>query len=247
MNFSATSNQTVVGKLLRLPLRLLPPRAVVPILQGSMKGKKWVAGSSTHGCWLGSYEYDKQRLFETTVRAGDVVFDVGANVGFYTLLSSVLVGSRGRVVAFEPVPRNLKFLKKHLRLNRVSNVLVMPTAVSDAVGEVHFDNSSGPSVGHISELGALRVTTVMLDSLVDEGRIPSPHLVKIDVEGAEAAVLRGMKTILLTSKPTLFLATHGDQARSECLALLKAARYNVRPLDHRDEEAASEFIAIHTG
>lgn len=65
---------------------------VVPVLQGSLRGRKWIVGSSNHGCWLGSYEWKKQRLFTRTVSSGDVVFDIGAHVGFYTLLASVLVG-----------------------------------------------------------------------------------------------------------------------------------------------------------
>ncbi len=114
MNFSGVSRQTVVGKLLRLPLRLLPDGMAVPVLQGPLKGKRWLVGSSTHGCWLGSYEYEKQRLFAKKIKAGAVVFDIGANVGFYTLLTAMLVRPEGRVVAFEPVPRNIDFLRKHI-------------------------------------------------------------------------------------------------------------------------------------
>src|SRR5215471_5126199 len=106
MDFSSISKDSVRGKLLRLPLRLMPRDVRVPILQGQLKGKWWIAGSNSHGCWLGSYEFDKRRLFEQTIKPGATVFDIGANVGFYTLLSSVLVGSGGKVYTFEPVPSN---------------------------------------------------------------------------------------------------------------------------------------------
>src|SRR5262245_8579614 len=138
MNPSAISIDTPVGKLLRLPLRLIPGRAVLPILQGPLRGKKWIAGASDNGCWLGSYEYQKQRLFAKSVSPGDVVFDVGAHVGFYTLLASVLVGKRGRVIAFEPVPANLEYLRHHIRLNRIDNVEIIEAAVSDTDGVSAF-------------------------------------------------------------------------------------------------------------
>ena len=118
MNFSAVPYHSWLGRVLRFPLRLLPPETIVPILQGRLRGKRWIVGSGNHGCWLGSYEYEKRRAFEQTISAGNIVFDVGAHVGFYTLLASTLVGPTGRVVAFEPAPRNLRYLKEHLRLNR---------------------------------------------------------------------------------------------------------------------------------
>lgn len=108
MNISAVPHDSLVGRLLRWPLRFIPPELVVPILQGKLKGRKWVVGSSKHGCWLGSYEYHKRRLFEQLIRPGDTVFDIGAHVGFYTLLASILTGPAGRVFAFEPLPRNLR-------------------------------------------------------------------------------------------------------------------------------------------
>ncbi len=75
------------------------------VVQGPLRGKRWIAGSSNHGCWLGSYELAKQRKVIELVRPGMVCWDVGAHVGFYTLLFAELVGPLGRVFAFEPLPR----------------------------------------------------------------------------------------------------------------------------------------------
>ena len=83
-------------------------------MQDKLKGKKWIVGSSNHGCWLGTYEFAKQRLFSETIREGSIVYDIGAHLGFYALLASVLVGPKGRVVAFEPLTKNICFLEKHL-------------------------------------------------------------------------------------------------------------------------------------
>jgi hypothetical protein len=86
LNFSGIHRGNLAGRLLRAPLELLPKGLTVRVLQGPARGMKWVVGSGTHGCWLGSYEYSKQRLLRRLIRPGDVVYDVGANVGFYTLL-----------------------------------------------------------------------------------------------------------------------------------------------------------------
>ena len=148
LNLSGVSNKGFIGRILRLPLNLIPPKTIFPILQGRLKGKLWVTGSSTHGCWLGSYEYEERILFEKTINRGGVVFDIGAHVGFYTLLASVLVGSGGKVFSFEPVPRNLLYLREHLRINNISNVKVIEKAVSDSYGMVYFETSIFSSMGH---------------------------------------------------------------------------------------------------
>ncbi|MHB9011046.1 MAG: hypothetical protein ACYC49_02335 [Ignavibacteriaceae bacterium] len=92
MNISKISYKSIIGRLIRLPLKLIPAKTVLPIMQGPLKGKKWIKGSSINGCWLGSYENDKQILFREYIKEGMVVYDIGANAGFYTLLSSLLVG-----------------------------------------------------------------------------------------------------------------------------------------------------------
>ena len=95
------------------------------MLLGPLRGALWLPRSATAGSWLGTYERELQEVFTAHVRPGDVVFDVGANVGFYSLLAARLVGPKGRVVAFEPAARNVALLEQHLRLNRVTNVIVI--------------------------------------------------------------------------------------------------------------------------
>ncbi len=77
MNFSKINYQSFLGKLIRLPLRLIPKKMVMPILQGSLRGKKWIVGSGEHGYWLGSYEYQKRLAFEKTIKRNTVVYDIG--------------------------------------------------------------------------------------------------------------------------------------------------------------------------
>ncbi len=243
MNWSDISDKSLLGKFLRLPLKLLPAKTQIPIMQGRLKGKKWISGSSDHGCWLGSYEYNKQRLFERTITQGSVVYDLGGHVGFYTLLASELVGPTGKVFAFEPLPRNLSLLKEHLRLNQVLNVTVIEAAVSDKSGVVSFNESLTSAMGHISKDGKLQVKTVVLDELILSGEIPPPDYLKIDIEGAEVMALSGAKSILTKSHPTIFLATHGSDVHGECCRLLQSFGYHLRPIDGMKLEQSSEILA----
>lgn len=230
MNFSGVSNRTIVGKLFRLPLALIPSKTALPILQGKLKGKKWIVGSSNHGCWLGSYEYAKRCAFERAVREGAVVFDIGAHAGFYTLLASVLVGAQGRVFAFEPAPRNLCYLKEHLRINGIKNVSVIEGAVSDCDTVAQFDEGPNHSMGHLAPGGRLAVRTASLDEMMKRGELLPPDYMKIDVEGAEANVLLGAKSVLTAHRPTIFLATHGKELHSTCCELLRSLGYSVEPI-----------------
>ena len=246
MNLSAIPNTSFVGRLLRFPLRLIPSEARVPILQGPLRGKSWIVGSGTHGCWLGSYEQQKSILFERTVIDGTTVFDVGANVGFYTLLASVLVGALGQVVAFEPVPRNLRYLREHVRRNRLTNVTVIEAAVSDRSGRATFSEGPNPSEGRLAEDGSLTVDTVSIDELVETNAIPPPHCIKIDVEGAEGLVLAGARGVLVQWQPTLFLATHGRVVHETCVELLTSLGYALEAIDGPSIDRCSELLAQPT-
>ena len=243
MNISRISDKSFVGRALRLPLRLIPPQTVLPILQGKLRGLKWIAGSSNHGCWLGSYEYDKQKTFEKMVAGGGVVFDIGANAGFYTLLASVLVGPQGRVFAFEPVPLNLRYLNEHLRLNNIKNVSVIDAAVAECAGVAHFDSGRNPSMGHLAADGSLTVRTVGLAEMVTAGKLPPPNYMKIDVEGAEANVLLGAKSVLTGIQPIIFLATHSKELYRTCHELLRSLGYSVEPITGRDLDQTDELLA----
>ncbi len=244
MNWSGVSDRSVLGRALRLPLRLIPEKLVVPIMQGRLKGQRWIVGASVHGCWLGSYEFEKRRAFEETVRPGSVVFDLGAQAGFYTLLASTLVGPTGRVLAFEPLPRNLFYLKEHVRLNNISNVTIIDAAVSDRVGVAYFDQGCSRLMGHLAEGGELRVETVMLDKLVLEGRVPAPDLMKIDIEGAEAMALEGAKLTLAERHPDIFLSTHGNTVHKTCCRFLGSLGYSLSTIDGGGLEQASEVVAL---
>lgn len=245
LNFTGVSSKSLAGKLLRLPLHLVPGSLTVRILQGALRGKRWIVGSSIHGCWLGSYEFDKQNQLTQLLTPGAVFFDVGAHVGFYTLLAASRVGSEGRVFAFEPFPRNTAFLEKHLRLNHVENATLFKAAVADTPGSAHFQEGEASSMGHIADTGTITVEQVSLDSLYEAGRLPLPDFIKIDVEGAELRVLEGARRILTEGQPTLFLATHGAAVHRNCLSLLDSLGYDCSALEEdRGLAACDEVLAV---
>ena len=249
MNFSAISNQSVFGKALRMLLELLPSQTTMPILQGPLKGKKWIVGAGQHGCWLGSYEYDKQGLFKKSILEGSIVFDIGAHVGFYTLLASILVGHKGKVFTFEPLPRNLLYLKQHLKLNHIKNVKLFEAAVSSSCDFAYFDapdnNLPKSYLGKLSTQGKLKVKTFSLDKLLEQGEIVAPTHLKIDVEGAEISVLEGANKILAEAHPMIFLATHGNEPHQQCCQLLRSLNYILTPMDSPTLEEATEVLAVY--
>jgi len=228
-------------------LRLLPGWLVVPILQGPARGKKWIVGSTNHGAWLGSYEYEKQRTFATLVRPGDVIWDVGAHVGVYTLLASVLVGASGGVVAFEPFPDNLRFLYRHIAMNRLRNVAVVEAAVSDRRGEGFFAPGSSSSTGRLDQTnGTLRVRCITLDDALGEMTCPPPAVIKMDIEGGELQALRGGQKLLGEHHPAFFLSTHGGEIHRDCCNILMSFGYELRAIGtDAGVEDADEVLALH--
>lgn len=233
-----------LNRFIRLPLRFIPQKARVPILSGRLRGYRWIVGSAPHGCWLGTYEPDTQRVFSNILRKGDVVFDVGANAGFFTLLASKLVGPSGHVFAFEPLPRNLEMLGQHLRMNRVTNVTVMPLALSSSSGVARFSTDGHPSMGGLSPRGEIEVEVATIDELARSGVIRAPTFIKMDIEGAEHDALRGGVDLLREAHLDLLLSTHGYQQHELCWALLASLGY---ALDlQRDGTADGNYVVLGT-
>lgn len=245
MELSGIDIKSLIGKLLRLPLWFLRPGKVMPILSGRLIGKKWIVGSSPHSCWLGTYEREKQALFARTVSRKSTVFDIGGQVGFYTLLASRRVGREGKVYVFEPLTRNLVYLQKHLDLNKSGNVTVVEAALSYKNGYAFLDPGPDGEKAQHSSSGQLRVWTCTLDTLLELGKIPLPDTIKMDVGGGEFAALTGAKALLSRAHPTIFLTTHGDIAHRECCAFLEMLGYRLAPIDGKPLEESREIIATH--
>jgi FkbM family methyltransferase len=217
----------------------------LPIVRGRLRGRWWLPASRGKVLRIlgGTYEPRQTALFEEHVRPGATVVDVGAHVGYYTLLSAVLAGPGGRVVACEPDPANAGFLRRHVELNRFGNVRVVQVALSERGGTARFAFGSGSGTGRLADAGELEVPTVRLDDLCREQAL-TPDAIKIDVEGAEAAVLRGAAETLARARPVVFLSTHGPEAHRASLALLAGAGYALSPILGDDLATTSEVLAL---
>lgn len=215
----------------------------LPIFGGALRGLWWLPASRGKILRIlgGSYEPEQTRLFEEHVRPGSTVLDVGAHVGYYTVLSAVLAGEHGAVWAFEPNPNNAHFLRRHVEINGLRTVRVTEAAVSDANGTARFDFGSGSGTGHLAEGGAVEVRTVRLDDFCAEHGI-APAAIKIDVEGAETSVLEGARATLARHRPVLFLSTHGAAVHRACLEFMAREGYACRPILGDDVETTTELL-----
>jgi FkbM family methyltransferase len=228
VNFSAMNGP--VANVLRRVIHAVPSGWPIPILQGPLRGARWYTGAQTAGCWLGTYELDVQQLFTGIIRPGDVVYDVGAHAGFFSLLFSRLVGPHGRVYAFEPHPENVALLRRTLALNSADVVTVIPAAVADRDGTMRF--SGRDSNGHLAADGDRDVRAVTLDGMWTRGAIDPPRVVKFDVEGAEWGALCGMRRLLEEARPQLVIEFHGARVDgvdmdTRCRELLRSVGYDI--------------------
>lgn len=152
---------------------------------------------------LGRFEEGVSRFFVSALHQGHVVYDVGANWGFYSLLSAALVGDAGKVEAFEPGEASLMELREHIAHGGLSNIQVNHCAVSERSGEFvwldvpafpHSDTGSHLTMGR--SRSAHQVQTLSLDDCWKQQGYPHVRLLKIDVEGAELLALRGAEELL---------------------------------------------------
>jgi len=156
------------------------------------------------------------------LRQGMIVLDIGAHHGFYTLLSSKLVGPAGKVFAFEPSPREQKALRLNLILNRCKNVSVQALALSDAetqtdlyvANDEHTGFNSLRPPGISGPTTQVKVITKRLDDWLREAKVDRADLVKLDVEGGELAVLQGGANFL-ERRPRPVILAELENARSE--------------------------------
>lgn len=165
-------------------------------------------------------------ILDALVRPGDWVLDIGANIGHYTKRFSDLVGQAGRVIAMEPVPATFSLLSRNARYFRYSNVTLLNFAASDSCQEVNFEVpflGSGLKNYYMARIveGAheLRVLAISIDSLT----ISRPlALAKIDVEGHELSVLKGMSGLIRRDTPVLIVETRSE----DVIALLETHGYS---------------------
>lgn len=191
--------------------------------------------------WLGTYETDLLAALSDYIKPGMVAYDVGANIGYLSLFLAKAVGEEGRVFAFEPLPENVKRIETNVQLNGLGDrVTIVPRAVTDRYGKVHF--LLGPSAGtgkvegsagrrEMVYPGSISVEGVSLDDFVFEEGNPAPQVVKIDIEGGEVLALPGMRRLLESASPVVFLEIHGPEAAQAAWRTFSRSGYAICKLE----------------
>jgi FkbM family methyltransferase len=220
------------------PLAPLTGRGELSILGGLTVKQRLEArsfapwGAQAYAVLTGTHEIQVQQVLVRSLRAGDVVWDVGANIGYLSLLAARIVGPRGRVVAIEPDADCARAIRTNAALNDLHQIEVLEAAASDRSGVADLVVVRDRLWTRLASVGdhhqgeqRVQVPTVALDDL--DG--PPPALIKIDVEGAELDVVAGMRRLLRDARPIVVCEMHGRNA--EFCAAMRDAGYTVSNLD----------------
>ena len=192
----------------------------------------------------GTLEPPVQEALRRLLAPGDVFYDIGANVGFFTLLGARLVGPAGRVVAFEPVPWCARAVGNNIDLNGFEHAQIRAEAVGDADGVARLLVVGEASWSHLESTGRhadvrdeIDVAVVALDSLVGAGTLPPPDVLKIDTEGAELHVLEGARATIDRHRPAIVCELH--DTNEAFVALMDELGYVTTNLDGPQDVAGA--------
>jgi len=230
-------------------------------MDGPLKGFLW-STSSSYDYILGAYE-DPVTLnkFISWLKPGTVFYDVGANVGYHSLVANSIIQA-GTIYAFEPMPFVRAIFERHIQLNSSligeNKIYLLPMAISNEAKEVEFSNDpthrDGNTYIHESYVFKGTEDTIIVQCQSIDGLIAAgykrPHIIKIDVEGAEYDVLLGAKNTLQQYQPHILLATHDCHlpgVQKKCVDLLQGLGYDVQHTGnyHKYIDGLDDYIAIH--
>lgn len=241
-----------LARLLRSGLNKAVPQGVsrVTIAGGGLKNAQMdLDMHSEKDYWLGTYELGLQHAISHFIKPGMTAYDVGANIGYISLLLARAVGESGKVVSVEALPANVNRLQGHVALNPFAAcVKVLPAAVVDVSAPVtflvHGSTSMGKAVGsagrpeHYEK--EITVDGVSLDELVYQQGYPAPDVIKMDIEGGEVLAVQGMKRLLKEKPPLILVELHGREAVQMVYRTLFAAGYTFFQMQDHYPQVTSE-------
>lgn len=244
---------------LRQALRRYRKSEFGTMVVGPGAGLRFDPASSNSAYASGANELPVQQVMARHLSAGATFYDVGANVGFLSVIAARLVGPSGLVYAFEPVPDNAMAIRRNATANAFQNVRVIEKALANRVGTADLAlaaYSGGAVLADVASppdrSGTIRVELTSVDALIEHEGLRPPTFVKIDVEGAEVVVLEGMEQTALRYRPTILYelddAEPGPLRRKEadCAQWLHSHGYDVSELPPSYAEIAwlvKHFIA----
>jgi FkbM family methyltransferase len=186
--------------------------------------------------WLGTYEPELQSALRELIPTGAVIFDVGANIGYVSLLLAKAAGGKGKVFAFEALPSNIEQLRRNVALNGMdAQVTVIASAVTQAPGPVRFLVHASRGMGKVAGSAGredkveseVTVPGISLDEFVYGQGNPLPQVVKMDIEGGEVLALPGMHRVLAEARPLMLMELHGPESSRVAWETLTAAGYEM--------------------
>jgi FkbM family methyltransferase len=202
----------------KLLLRQDPNRLATFELTGGLKFRCSLGSSTGRILTQGDIEVAERAFVREHLQPGDVFFDIGANLGLFTLTAAQRVGPTGHVYAFEPSSREAALLEQNIRLNGFDNVTIVREALSDHVGEAQFAVATDGGTNSLAtnthpEQKVQRWETVRLntlDAFIAQHGVTRVAMMKIDVEGGECAVLRGGANLFRRADAPLALSEFCD-------------------------------------
>jgi FkbM family methyltransferase len=223
--------------------RLSPSQSQAFECYGPLKGyRMYIDWNRFRSFLYGTWEPNVVRAVTSTVKPGMSVVDIGAHIGYYTLLLAKCVGLSGSIASFEPLPANFLSLQKNVQLNRLQNVQTFPEALSSQNQEVTINvprgltNTGDASICRIDGAEQLRVRAISLDSFCGSSGF-RPDFLKMDVEGAEYDVLIGGHSVITRFRPKMLIELHhfdGNLAIHPVPGLLAEWAYDIQWLDRWD-------------
>lgn len=213
----------------------------IEIAAGDLKGYKILLNlKAEKSRWLGTYEPELADAVREFVRPGMTVYDVGANIGYVSLLLAHAARPNGRVFAFEALPANIERIRRNIELNGLEErISLVSRAVADQGGEMTFYVHESVGMGKVAGSAGRReeqyqaeitVEALSLDEFVYQQGNPAPDVVKMDIEGGEVLALPGMKRILAERRPLLLLELHGPESEQVAWEALKEAGYSLHQM-----------------
>ena len=204
--------------------------------------------------YYGKYEPFETSLFQKLIKKGNTVVDIGAHIGYYTLISSGLVGKTGQVFSFEPDPRNLVLLRRCITANKLTNVVIVNKAVSNVNKKINFylsneNKGDNKMFTQNRKDKCIQVESITLDSYFVAKSNYHIDLIKMDIQGAEVKALQGMSKILRNNNHVILILEfwpygymRGGNNAKELLDLLHLNNFLL--YDIRRNEEAEKLIPI---
>jgi len=198
--------------------------------------------------WLGTYEPELQAALRDLIQPGVVIYDVGANIGYVSLLLAKATGQAGKVYAFEALPENAERWRKNIALNGMgARLSLFSGAVTQTSGTVtflvHASGGMGKAAGSAGRtdqyLSEINVPGISLDEFVYGQGNPAPQVIKMDIEGGEVLALPGMRRLLTEARPLMLMELHGPESSRVAWETLTAAGYQICWMRHGYPEIAS--------